>query len=82
MGIVDGMRARLARATELGVASRDFLDSELAASRAWKDHLNSRVAQAGREGEAAVRELEHELDTPGEAMSRLAARQAMGDYGP
>jgi hypothetical protein len=79
MSLVDVMRVRLSRATELGVPSREFLRHELDESFALKSHVNCRVAQAGRETEDAVRQLEHELDTPGEAMMRLATRQALGD---
>jgi hypothetical protein len=79
MGVVDAMRTRLSKATELGVPSSDFLRRELGESLALKCHVNSRVAQAGRESEEAVRQLEHELDTPDEAVMRLAAKQALGD---
>jgi len=37
------------------------------------------LAQAGRETEDAVWQLEHELDTPDHAVMRLATRQALGD---
>jgi hypothetical protein len=79
MSVVDVMRARLSRATELGVPSRDFLRHELEESLALKCHVNSRVVQAGQETENAVRQLEHELQTPDEAMMRLASRQALGE---
>jgi len=78
MGVVDVMRTRLSRATEFGVPSRDFLRHELEESLALKCHVNSRLAQAGRETEDAVRQLEHELDTPDEALMRLVTRQALG----
>ncbi len=79
MSVVDVMRARLFKATELGVPSHEFLSHEVDASLTLKCHVNSRVAQAGREIEDAVRQLEHELRTPDEADMRLAARQALGD---
>jgi hypothetical protein len=79
MSVVDVMRARLFKATELGVPSREFLNHEVGVSLTLKCHVNSRVAQAGREIEEAVRQLEHELSTPDEADTRLAARQALGD---
>ena len=79
MSVVDVMRARLSRATELGVPSRDFLRHELEESLALKCHVNARLAQAGRETEDAVWQLEYELDTPEEALVRLAAKQALGD---
>ena len=79
MGVVESMRARLLRASELGVPSREFLRHELEEGLALKCHLNQRFAQAGRETEDAVRQLEHELDTPEEAFMRLASRQAVGD---
>jgi hypothetical protein len=79
MGVVDVMRVRLSRATELGVPSREFLRHELEEGRALKGHVNARVAQAGCETEDAVKELEHELDTPDEALMRLATRQALGE---
>jgi hypothetical protein len=79
MGVLDVMRARLSRATELGVPSRDFLRHELESGLVLKRHVNARVAQAGQETEDAVRKLEHELDTPEEAMTRLASRQMLGD---
>jgi len=70
MSMVDAMRVRLARATELGVPSREFLRHELDESLALKCHINSRVAQAGRQGEEAVRQLVHELDAPPDAYVR------------
>ena len=79
MSVVDGMRARLSKAKELGVPSHEFLNHEVDTSLALKCHVNDRLAQAGREIEDAVRQLEHELSTPGEADMRLAARQALGD---
>jgi len=79
MGRVDALRARLARATELGVPSREFLRHELEAGRALKSHLNSRLAQAGQETEDAVHELEHELANPELSFMRLSARQAYDD---
>lgn len=79
MSVVDVMRARLYKATELGVPSHEFLNHEVGVSVTLKCHVNSRVAQAGREIEDAVRQLEYELSTPGEADIRLAARQALGD---
>ncbi len=79
MGVIDSMRLRLLRATELGVPCDEFLKHELDESRALKSHLNLRVAQAAREAEDAVRQLEHELDTPQDALLRLATRQALGD---
>ena len=79
MGVVDSMRMRLVRATDLGVPSHEFLRHELEEGSALKCHFNSRVAQAGRETEDAVRQLEHELDTPEEAVMRLASRQALGE---
>ena len=79
MSVVDVMRVRLSKATELGVPYREFLKHEFDESLALKGHLNCRVAQAGREIEDAVRQLEHELDTPNEAVLRLAIRQSLGD---
>jgi hypothetical protein len=79
MSVVDSMRMRLLRATELGVPGREFLRHELQGSVDLKCHVNWRVAQAGRDTEDAVRQLEHELDTPEEAVMRLATRQAFGD---
>lgn len=79
MSRIDALRARLARATELGVPSADFLRHELAQSRMLKSHLNARLAQAGRESEDALRELQQEVDTPEAAFMRLARRQAYGD---
>jgi hypothetical protein len=79
MSLVDVMRVRLSKATELGVPSREFLKHEFDESLAFKAHVNSRVAQAGREIEQAVRQLEHELEMPDEALIRLATRQALGD---
>lgn len=79
MSVVDVMRARLVKATELGVPSREFLNHEIDEGLVLKGHVNFRVAQAGREMEEAVRQLELELSTPDEADQRLAARQAMGD---
>lgn len=79
MGVLDVMRARLNRATELGVPSRDFLRHELESGLVLKRHVNARVAQAGQETEDAVRRLEHELATPEEAVMRLATRQMLGD---
>ena len=79
MSVIDVMRTRLSKATELGVPSREFLRHEFEGGLDLKCHVNSRVAQAGREIEDAVRQLEHELDTPDEAVMRLAARQAEGD---
>jgi hypothetical protein len=79
MSRIDALRTRLARATELGVPRHDFLRSELAQSRALKNHLNARLAQAGQETEDALRELQHELDTPEQAYARLAMRQACGE---
>ncbi len=79
MGVVDSMRVRLLRATELGVPSDEFLKRELDQGLALKSHLNLRVAQAGQETENAVHQLEYELDTPDEAIVRLAMRQAVGD---
>jgi hypothetical protein len=79
MSVVDIMRTRLSKATELGVPGREFLRHEFDESLALKCHANSRVAQAGREIEEAVRQLEYELDTPDEAVMRLATRQALGD---
>ena len=79
MSVVDMMRTRLARATELGVPSREFFMHEVDESLALKRHVNSRVAQAGREIEEAVRQLEQELDTPDEADKRLATKQSLGD---
>jgi hypothetical protein len=79
MSVVDVMRMRLAKATELGVPSREFLMHEVDESLALKCHVNARVAQAGREIEEAVRQLEHELATPDEADKRLATRQSFGD---
>jgi hypothetical protein len=61
------------------VPSRDFLRHELESGLVLKRHVNARVAQAGQETEDAVRKLEHELDTPEEAMTRLASRQMLGD---
>ncbi len=79
MSRVDALRARLMRATELGVPSHEFLRHELAQSRALKSHLNARLAQAGQEAEDALQELEHQLHTPEESDTRLAMRQAEGD---
>jgi hypothetical protein len=79
MSVIDVMRARLSKATELGVPGREFLRHEFEESRAFKDHVNLRVAQAGREIEDAVRQLEHELDTPDEEVVRVAMRQVLGD---
>ncbi len=79
MSVLDVMRARLSKATELGVPSHEFLRHEFDESLALKCHVNSRVAQAGREIEDAVRQLKHELDTPDEAIMRLAIKQALGD---
>jgi hypothetical protein len=79
MGVLDVMRARLSRATELGVPSRDFLKHELESGLALKCHVNARVAQAGQETEDAVRKLEYELDTPEEEVMRLATRQMLGE---
>jgi hypothetical protein len=79
MSVVDIMRTRLSKAVELGVPSREFLRHEFDEGVALKRHVNSRVTQAGREIEEAVRQLEYELDTPDEAVMRLAARQALGD---
>ncbi|MEP7303752.1 MAG: hypothetical protein ABI699_19715 [Caldimonas sp.] len=79
MSVVDVMRIRLSKATELGVPSREFFRHELNESLALKCHVNARVAQAGRETEDAVRQLVHELDTPDEAVARLASKQALGD---
>ncbi len=80
MSRIDALRTRLARATELGVPSGDFLRHELEESRMLKSHLNERLAQAGRETEDALRELQQEVfDTPAEAFERLARRQAYGD---
>jgi hypothetical protein len=77
--VVNVMRARLSKATELGVPSREFLGHEFDESLALRCHVNSRVAQAGREIEDAVRQLEHELDTSDEAVVPLATRQPVGD---
>ena len=79
MSVIDVMRTRLYKAAELGVPNREFLNQEVGVSVTLKCHVNARVAQAGREIEAAVRQLEYELSTPGEADSRLAARQALGE---
>lgn len=79
MSVVDVMRARLSKATELGVPSREFLRHEFDESLALKCHVNVRMVQAAREIEEAVRQLEHELDTPDEAVMRLATKQALGD---
>jgi hypothetical protein len=79
MAVVDAMRNRLMRATALGVPADEFLRRELAEGGLLRLHLNWRVAQAGRETEEAVRELAHELDTPDEAILRLAAKQALGE---
>lgn len=61
MSVVDVMRTRLSKATELGVPTGEFLRHELDESLALKCHVNSRVAQAGREIEDAVRQLQEEL---------------------
>ena len=79
MGVLDVMRARLSRATEQGVPSRDFLRHELENGLVLKCHINARLAQAGQETEDAVRRLEYELDTPEDEMMRLASRQMLGD---
>lgn len=79
MGVLDVMRVRLYRATELGVPSRDFLRHELEHGLVLKNHVNARLAQAGQETEDAVRRLEHELDTPEEEVMRVASRQMLGD---
>jgi hypothetical protein len=79
MAVVDVMRNRLMRATELGVPADEFLRRELEEAGMLRLHVNSRVAQAGRETEEAVRELAHELETPDEAILRLAAKQAIGE---
>ncbi|MCE9660799.1 MAG: hypothetical protein K8R60_19900 [Burkholderiales bacterium] len=79
MSRIDALRARLARATELGVPSDDFLRHEFEESRMLKSHLNARLAQAGQETEDALRELQQEVDSPEEAFMRLAKRQAYGD---
>lgn len=79
MSRIDALRARLARATELGVPSGDFLRHELEQSRLLKSHLNPRLARAGRETEDALRELQQEVDTPEAAFTRLAQRRAHGD---
>jgi hypothetical protein len=81
MSRVDALRARLVRATELGVPGNEFLRHELQESQALKCHLNARLAQAGQETEDALRELQHELDTPEDSYARLATRQAYGEAG-
>ena len=81
MSRIDTLRARLARATELGVPSTDFLRHEFEESRMLKSHRNARVAQAAQETEDALRELQQEVDSPEEAWARLAKRQALGDDG-
>ena len=65
MSVVDLMRMRLARATELGVPSRAFLRHEFDQCHALKCHVNCRVAQAGQEIEDAVRLLEARHSTAG-----------------
>jgi hypothetical protein len=79
MSLIDAMRTRLSRASEAGVPSHEFLKHELDEGVALKSHVNLRVARAGRETEEAVRQLQHELNTPDEAVMRLAARQTAGD---
>ena len=79
MARVDTLRARLARATELGVPSREFLRHELEEGRALQSHLNSRLAQAGQEAEDAVHELEDELANPQLSFMRMSARLADDD---
>jgi hypothetical protein len=79
MSRIDALRARLARATELGVPSCDFLRHEFAQSQLLKSHLNARLARAGQESEDALRELQQEVDTPDDDWARLARRQADGD---
>lgn len=79
MSVIDVMRARLSKATELGVPCREFLRHEFEESLAFREHVNLRVAQAGREIGDAVRQLEHELDTPDDEVTRVAMKQALGD---
>ena len=72
MSAIEVMRARLSKATELGVPSRDFLKREFDESLAMTCHANFRVVQAGQELQAAVRQLESELAVPHELSMPLA----------
>ena len=74
MSRIDALRARLVRATELGVPSADFLRNELEQSRILKSHRNERLAQAGRETEDALLELRQEVEPREGAFPRLATQ--------